>query len=160
MSDDLPSRVVCSICLGASLRAEKADPDWLGRQIGRHADRANAALERAQKAEEEAAGLRALLADRAVFEHAQKAEEEAAGLRARLSHYDQIGEAHAAELARVARVTREVQLVREEAAELTRRANDAIPFGPDAPDESQIAAWRDRAAVLLEQAERFEKAIG
>lgn len=134
MSDDLPSRVVCSICLGASLRAEKADPDWLGRQIGRHADRANAALERAQKAEEEAAGL-----------------------RARLSHYDQIGEAHAAELARVARVTREVQLVREEAAELTRRANDAIPFGPDAPDESQ---WRDRAAVLLEQAERFEKAIG
>lgn len=137
MSDDLPSRVVCSICLGASLRAEKADPDWLGRQIGRHADRANAALERAQKAEEEAAGL-----------------------RARLSHYDQIGEAHAAELARVARVTREVQLVREEAAELTRRANDAIPFGPDAPDESQIAAWRDRAAVLLEQAERFEKAIG
>jgi hypothetical protein len=92
VSDDLPSRVVCSICLGASLRAEKADPDWLGRQIGRHADRANAALERAQKAEEEAAGLRALLADRAVFERAQKAEEEAAGLRARLSHYDQIGE--------------------------------------------------------------------
>jgi len=97
---------VCSICSGALVRAEKGDPDWLGRQIGRHADRANAALER------------------------------------------------------VARVTREVQLVREEAAELTRRANDAIPFGPDAPDESQIAAWRDRAAVLLEQAERFEKAIG
>ena len=129
--------LVCSICSGALVRTEKADPDWLGRQIGRHADRANAALERAQKAEEEAAGL-----------------------RARLSHYDQIGEAHAAELARVARVTREVQLVREEAAELTRRADDAIPFGPNAPDESQIAAWRDRARVLLEQAERFEKAIG
>lgn len=104
---------MCSICSGALARAEKGDPDWLGRQIGRHADRAN-----------------------------------------------RIGEAHAAELARVARVTREVQLVREEAAELTRRADDAIPFGPHALDESQIAAWRDRARVLLEQAERFEKAIG
>lgn len=128
---------MCSICSGALVRADKGDPDWLGRQIGRHADRANRALERARVAEEEAAGL-----------------------RARCEHYDGIAAAHAADLVRIAKTAREVDRLRDEAAELTKRADDAIPFGPDAPDESQIAAWRDRARVLLEVLARFEKAIG
>lgn len=131
---------VCRICAGA-LEAEPAIPsdrEWLGRQLERHAGRAVRALERAERAELEREGL-----------------------AARLEHFEGVASNLARALEQIARAGKVIDGMRDEARELRRRADDAIPFGgPDAVDESAIAAWNDRARLLLELAGRLEEAIG
>ena len=135
----MSSPAVCRICAGA-LEAEPqipGDREWLGRQLERHASRAVRALERAERAEGEREGL-----------------------AARLEHLEGVAADLARALEQLARAQKAIDTMRTEAAELRRRADDAIPFGPGAVDEGTIAACKDRAAILFEVARRLEEAIG
>lgn len=129
----------CALCLAGVVDTIGGGSDavWWGRQIERQAQRATEAIARAQRAEEERAGL-----------------------AARLEHFEGVGQNLARALEQNARTRNETDELAREADELTRRANEAIPFGPDAVDEPTIAAWRDRARVLLEIRDRFLKAEG
>ncbi len=139
----IASRVVlgrgCALCLAGVVETMGGGSDavWWGRQIERQAQRATEAIARAQRAEEDRAGL-----------------------AARLEHFEGVGQNLARALEEVARTRHEADELAREADELTKRANEAIPFGPDAVDEPTIAAWRDRARVLIEIRDRLLKAQG